>query len=211
MARYIAFLHAVNVGGRLVANARLRELFEAQGFTNVRTFISTGNVVYDTPTRATPATVRAIEKHLHAQLGMQVDTFVRSEAEVQAIVRHKAFDFDTLHAAKEMHVGFLADPLASGAVQRLMALRTPLDQFHVNHREIYWLCRSRRNASAFSPEVFAKALHVPVTFRPLTTLLRLLPWIEAGRPSASRLGRAVSAADGADADDADDASANNNV
>jgi uncharacterized protein (DUF1697 family) len=189
MARYIAFLHAVNVGGRLVANSRLKQEFEAMGYANVRTFISTGNVVFETQARANPGLVRAIEKHLEANLGMPIHTFVRSEPEVHAIVRHRAFDFDTLHASKEMHVGFLADPLPSDAVQRLMALRTPLDQFHVNHREIYWLCRSRRNASAFSPEVFAKALHVPVTFRPLTTLLRLLPWIESGRPSASRLGK----------------------
>ncbi len=189
MARYIAFLHAVNVGGRLVANATLREQFEALGYTNVRTFISTGNVVFDTSVRATPAMVRAIEKQLESALKMRIDTFVRSEVELHAVVRHKAFDFDTLHAAKEMHVGFLTDPLASHAIERLMALRTPLDQFHVNQREIYWLCRARRNASDFSSEAFAKALHVPATFRPLTTLLRLLPWIESGRPSASRLGK----------------------
>jgi uncharacterized protein (DUF1697 family) len=197
MPRYIAFLHAVNVGGRLVANATLREQFEAMGYTNVRTFISTGNVVFETPARATPALVRAIEKDLESALHMHIDTFVRSEAEVQAIVRHKAYDFDTLHAAKEMHIGFLTDPLPSDAIQRLMALRTPLDQFHVNHREIYWLCRSRRNASDFSAEVFAKALRVPVTFRPLATLLRLLPWIESGRPSASRLAKKAQPSSGA--------------
>lgn len=187
MARFIAFLHAVNVGGRLVANADLRRVFEALGYANVRTFISTGNVVFETGARATPAMVRAIEKQLQADLGLPIDTFVRSEPELRAIVKHRAFDFDALHASKEMHIGFLDDPLPSDAVQRLMALRTPLDQFHVNHREIYWLCRARRNASQFSADVFAKAIRVPVTFRPLTTLLRLLPWIESERPSASRL------------------------
>lgn len=187
MTRTIAFLHAINVGGRIVANAALREQFESMGYQRVRTFISTGNVVFEMPTRPTLLIARNIEKQLGASLKMPVPTFLRSEAELQAIVKHRAFDYSTLYAAKEMHVGFVSSPLSSDAVQRLMALRTPLDQFHVHDREIYWLCRSRRNASAFSSEVFERALHVPVTFRPLTTLIRMLPWIEAERPSASRL------------------------
>ncbi len=187
MSRTIAFLHAVNVSGRLVANADLRLAFEAQGFHNVRTFISTGNVIFDMPTRPTLLITRNIEKYLESQLGLKIATFLRTEADLQAVIKHRAFDFSTLHAAKEMHVGFLASPLPSDAVQRLMALRSPLDQFHVNDREIYWLCRSRRNASTFSSDAFQKALHVPATFRPLTTLIRLLPWIESERPSASRL------------------------
>ncbi len=187
MSRTVAFLHAVNVSGRLVANADLRSQFEALGFTDVRTFISTGNVVFEMPVRPTALIIRSIEKHLAATLGMSIPAFLRSEAELHAIIKHRAFDLSTLYAAKEMHIGFVSSPLPSDAVQRLMALRSPLDQFHVNDREIYWLCRSRRNASSFSSEVFERALHVPATFRPLTTLIRLMPWMASGRPSASRL------------------------
>ncbi len=187
MSRTVAFLHAINVSGRLVANADLRTQFEALGFANVRTFISTGNVVFDMPVRPTTLIIRSIEKHLEARLGLKIPTFLRTEAELHTIIKHRAFDLSTLYAAKEMHVGFVASPLPSDAVQRLMSLRSPLDQFHVHDREIYWLCRSRRNASSFSSEVFQKALHVPATFRPLTTLIRLMPWMESERPSASRL------------------------
>jgi uncharacterized protein (DUF1697 family) len=187
MPRTIAFLHAVNVGGRLVANADLREQFEAMGFKNVRTFISTGNVVFEMATRPTALITRKIEAHLEAAFQMKIPVLLRTEVELRAIAKHRAFDYSTLYAAKEMHVGFVASPLPSDAVQRLMKLRSELDQFHVNDREIYWLCRSRRNASPFSSEVFEKALHVPVTFRPLTTLIRLIPWMESERPSASRL------------------------
>ncbi len=187
MSRTIAFLHAINVAGRIVANADLRAQFELMGYRNVRTFISTGNVVFEMPTRPTMLITQRIEKQLQAAFGMPIPTFLRTEAELAAIVKHRAFDFSTLYASKEMHVGFVANPLASDAIQRLMALRTPLDQFHVSGREIYWLCRSRRNASSFTADVFQKALLVPATFRPLTTLLRMIPWMESERPSASRL------------------------
>jgi uncharacterized protein (DUF1697 family) len=184
--RVIAFLHAINVSGRLVSNETLRAEFENLGLSQVRTFISTGNVVFNTPLRPTQTLAQQIETRLSNALGIKVPTFLRSEAELHTVAKHPAFDYSTLVAAKELHIGFVANPLSSAAVQRLMALRTPLDQFHVNGREIYWLCKARRNASAFSPAVFEQALHVPVTFRPLSTLLRMLPWIDAETPSASR-------------------------
>lgn len=187
MSRAIAFLHAINVGGRLAANATLRQAFERLGHANVRTFISTGNVVFDLATRPTPAMAKAIERQLQGTLGFEVPCFLRSEAELHAIVKHNAFDYSTLAAAKELHVGFLGNPLTSHAIERLMDLRSAHDQFHVHGREIYWLCRTRRHASTFSPQTFEEALHVPTTFRPFSTLLRLMPWIEAERPSASRL------------------------
>ena len=43
----IAFLRAVNVGGRVVKMDRLRALFEGEGFTGVETFIASGNVIFD--------------------------------------------------------------------------------------------------------------------------------------------------------------------
>ena len=67
MTRYIAFLRAINVGGHTVKMAELKRLFEALGFTNVETFIASGNVIFDssakkdsgagTQDRTTPARI----------------------------------------------------------------------------------------------------------------------------------------------------------
>lgn len=58
MQRYIAFLRAINVGGHTVKMDRLREIFEALGFSNVETFIASGNVVFETTARD-PAALEA--------------------------------------------------------------------------------------------------------------------------------------------------------
>jgi uncharacterized protein (DUF1697 family) len=47
MPKYVAFLRAINVGGRTVKMGHLRSLFEAMGFSNVETFIASGNVIFD--------------------------------------------------------------------------------------------------------------------------------------------------------------------
>jgi uncharacterized protein (DUF1697 family) len=46
--KYVAFLRAVNVGGRIVKMERLRKIFEELKFKNVKTFIQSGNVIFET-------------------------------------------------------------------------------------------------------------------------------------------------------------------
>ena len=55
MPRYVAFLRAVNVGGRLVKMDELRGLFGEAGLRDVETFIASGNVIFSTTATATAA------------------------------------------------------------------------------------------------------------------------------------------------------------
>jgi uncharacterized protein (DUF1697 family) len=80
MPKFVAFLRAINVGGHLVKMDELRGLFEALGFTNVETFIASGNVIFDSKATNVKSLERKIEKHLEASLGYAVTTFIRSVA-----------------------------------------------------------------------------------------------------------------------------------
>ena len=76
MSRYIAFLRAINVGGHTVTMDRLRALFTSLGFTRVETFIASGNVIFDTPSRSPTKLESNIEQHLQLALGYEVRTFL---------------------------------------------------------------------------------------------------------------------------------------
>ena len=78
MTVYIAFLRAINVGGRTVKMDRLRGLFEHLGYADVETFIASGNVIFQSPAEDTRALEQQIEAHLAASLGYEVATFVRT-------------------------------------------------------------------------------------------------------------------------------------
>jgi Protein of unknown function (DUF1697) len=80
MPRFVAFLRAINVGGRNVTMAALRAQFEALGFSNVETFIASGNVIFEAASRDSAALHRKIEAHLAKSLGHEVSTFVRTDA-----------------------------------------------------------------------------------------------------------------------------------
>jgi uncharacterized protein (DUF1697 family) len=173
MLRLFAFLRAVNVGGRNVTMAQLRRLFEGLGLTHVETFIASGNVIFDSPSTDMVALPQRIEDCLSKSLGYEVKTFIRTASEVTAIVQYKPFRASHLRSAKALNVGFLAEPLGARARKLLMALRTDIDDFHVNGREVYWICKKKQSDSTFSNVRFEKTLDVRVTFRGLNTVSKL--------------------------------------
>jgi uncharacterized protein (DUF1697 family) len=171
--RLIAFLRAINVGGRVVTMARLRQEFEALGFTDVETFIASGNVIFTARGADTAALEKKIEARLRKALGYEVATFVRSCDEVAAIARYEAFDAARLKRAKAFCVGFLETPLDAAGVRGLMAFKNTNDDFHTNGREVYWLCKTGQGESEFSNASMEKALKIRATFRNINTVARL--------------------------------------
>ena len=173
MPRFVAFLRAINVGGHVVKMDVLRAHFDALGFTDVETFIASGNVVFASPTKNLTTLERTIEKRLHAALGYEVKTFVRRCADVAAIAGYKPFAAPAMKSAGALSVGFLAAPLDAAAMKALMSLKTDIDDFHVNGREVYWICKKKQSDSTMSNVRFEKLLKVGVTFRGMNTIVRL--------------------------------------
>jgi uncharacterized protein (DUF1697 family) len=173
MPRLIAFLRAINVGGHTVTMAELRKQFEALGLKGVETFIASGNVIFSMPGSKLDALEKKIEDRLHKALGFEVATFLRTDAEVASIARYRPFTEPQLRASVAFNIGFLQAPLGAAARKAVTGFKTEIDDFHVNGREIYWLCKRRQSESTFSNAVFERALKGRSTFRQMTTIVRL--------------------------------------
>ena len=174
MPKYIAFLRAINVGGHhTVKMDFLRRLFESLGFSNVETFIASGNVVFETTSKNAQALEREIEKSLREALGYEVSTFIRTDAELAAIANYKPFGQAELDGAVALNIAFLADGLDDKSSQRLMTLRTDIDDFHIHGREIYWLCRQKQSGSKISNAVLEKAIGQKSTLRGANTVQKM--------------------------------------
>jgi uncharacterized protein (DUF1697 family) len=169
--KFIAFLRAINVGGHTVKMDRLRELFEALKLANVETFIASGNVIFDSQAKDVRALELKIESHLKESLGYAVSTFLRTPDEVA-----RAAVFQPFPEAPEnstLFVGFMAASPIAEVCERVAGCRTPVDEFHVHEREVYWLCHKRFSDSPFSGAKLEKALGMPTTLRNLTTVRKL--------------------------------------
>ena len=185
-SRFVAFLRAINVGGHVVSMAKLRAQFEALGFEDVETFIASGNVVFSSPSKNAAALEKRIEDRLATALGYEVKTFLRTEAEVAAVAGYRPFTAARRKSAGALCVGFLAQPLDQSAVTALMALRTDNDDFHVNGREIYWICRTGQGASKFSNMLFERMVKARTTFRGMNTMTRLAAKLTDASGAAER-------------------------
>lgn len=168
--RYIAFLRAINVGGHVVKMDRLRELFESLGFTNVETYIASGNVVFDSTARNAASLETKIAKQLESALGYEVATFVRTAAELAEAARHEPFP---KREAATLYVGFLAAPLTKEQQRGVLAFRTPVDDFAFRERELYWSCSVKSMDSEFSLARLERALKIQATFRNANTVRKM--------------------------------------
>jgi uncharacterized protein (DUF1697 family) len=166
-------LRAINVGGHIVSMERLRSLFGALSFTDVSTFIASGNVLFDATPRASRALEQRIEQHLREALGFEVATFLRSPAELRAIIEHDAFPSSVVRSAHALWIGFLKQPPAVAVRDRVMALAGATDDFRVQGREIYWLRRATSSKALVSGSMVERALGGPMTARNVTTVRRL--------------------------------------
>jgi uncharacterized protein (DUF1697 family) len=171
--RYIAFLRAVNVGGRVVKMDALRRNFEALGFSNVETFIASGNVIFEAAERDAPALEARIAKELKGELGYEVAVFLRTDAELAVLVKYQPFDKLAVERAAAFNVAFLAVPPGDAAKKRLTALKTEIDDFRVHACEVYWLCRKKQSESTFSNAALENAVGMKSTLRGMNTVRKL--------------------------------------
>ncbi|WP_354639855.1 DUF1697 domain-containing protein [Kitasatospora camelliae] len=111
---YIAFLRAVNVGGRTVRMERLRELFAELGLADVRTYIQSGNVFFTSEETDRAALTRRIEEHLAEALGFDVPTMVQTVEEVAEAVDADPFAGVEVTPDVRLCVVFLSEPLGAG-------------------------------------------------------------------------------------------------
>jgi uncharacterized protein (DUF1697 family) len=171
--RLIAFLRAINVGGHTVTMATLRQEFEALGFSNVETFIASGNVVFTSRAAKPAALEKKIEQRLQAALGYEVATFVRTDAEVAAVAAYRPFPAAQIALDATLYVGFADRPFDAAAARAVMTFNTEIDDFRVKGREVYWLRKTRQSDSPFKYASLEKKLNIRVTFRGINTVVRL--------------------------------------
>jgi uncharacterized protein (DUF1697 family) len=95
---YLAFLRGINVPGRSVPMERLRELFRELGYENVRSYIASGNIFFETPEpegvpepERRAELVTAIGDHLRERLGLEVAVCLRTVPEVERILAMDPF------------------------------------------------------------------------------------------------------------------------
>ena len=109
MIRYVAFLRGINVGGqKVIKMTDLARLFESFGFEQVKTYIASGNVLFDTA-EANADVIRGTEEGLRAALGYDVRVILRTIAEIEGIIKMDPFKDVAPAEHVRLYVTFLSE------------------------------------------------------------------------------------------------------
>lgn len=173
MPKYVAFLRGINVGGNnKIKMESLRETFSALGFQNVKTYINSGNVIFETVKTADAALSRKIEAAIETEFSLKIKVIVRAMEEIRGIIENNPFA-GQFENDKDLHVLFLGEELPPEKKELLLSQNNNSETFAVRNREIFCLLRTGVADSLLGKGFVDKKLKTPATARNWRTIQKI--------------------------------------
>ena len=137
MPIYVAMLRGINVGrGKVVKMERLRASLESLGLDGVRTYVQSGNVVFESEQKSAAELSKKIETKILRDFGFAVPVILKRSKEIEQIVRDNPLVKEKGIDHSKLHVTFLSD----APPRALEPLATSRERFRVLNREVYLYC-----------------------------------------------------------------------
>lgn len=174
MTRYIALLRGINVGGNnKIAMPELKKAFEDQGFTNVFTYINSGNVIFDSGLDE-PAVQSACETLVESGFGLKIAVGIISVIELHDALAH-APDWWNSDPKSKHNAIFVIPPMAAEAVcAQIGEIKPEYEKLAYHGKVIFWsapiVTFSRTRLTKI---VHSKTINNSITVRNANTALKL--------------------------------------
>jgi uncharacterized protein (DUF1697 family) len=137
MPHYVALLRSVNVAGHgRVSMADLTQTFLTLGYTDVATYIQTGNVLFRSPGRSATALATAIEGQLAESFGHAPAVILRTVPDLARVVETSPFAQQGADPSRH-HVTFLAAPPSKERLAAFTAPPSGRDELTIVGQEVY--------------------------------------------------------------------------
>ncbi|HEY8562135.1 MAG TPA: DUF1697 domain-containing protein [Pyrinomonadaceae bacterium] len=171
--KYAAFLRGINVGGRTsVKMENLRAVVAGLGFENVKTYIQSGNVVFETNETDDRKLAELLEAAIEKEF-FKTPVMVRALGEIEKIVENNPFAGEQFED-KLFHVVFLREKLSDEKAEMLLAQNRDEERFFVRGREVYCLLKSGVADSLLGKKYIDNKLKTPATARNWRTIRKIL-------------------------------------
>ena len=174
MNHYISLLRGMNVRGqRRVRMKELRALYESLNFNNVRTYIQSGNVIFDSHKSSISGLTNTIETAIEQTFGFSVTTLIRTKKEFYNLVESNPFLDECNGDITKLHVTFLSDTPSSSSVIEIKEVDYGSDQLFISGKEIHLYCPNGYGRTKLSNSFFERKLGMSATTRNWKTVTTL--------------------------------------
>jgi uncharacterized protein (DUF1697 family) len=174
--KYVTFLRGINVGGKnMIKMELLREMFSSLGFENVKSYINSGNIIFETDERDDNELSGTIAAAITATFSFNIHVMTRTIAEIENLVKNNPFS-GQFENDKDLHVFFLDEDLSDEKRELLLAQANENEMFSVQPRTIFCLLRISILDSIVGKGFIDKKLKVSATARNWRTVNKVLEY-----------------------------------
>ena len=174
MSHYISLLRGINVSGqRKIRMGELRVLYESLNFNNVRTYIQSGNVIFENHKTDISELTNTIEAAIEQTFGFAVTTLIRTKKEFYNLIEGNPFLDECKGDITKLHVTFLSDTPSKSSVNEIRRFDCGSDQFFMSGKEVYLFCPNGYGRTKLSNSFLERKLGVSATTRNWKTVTTL--------------------------------------
>lgn len=167
--KYVSLLRGINVGGKnLVQMARLRIVFEELGYSNVVTYINSGNVIFDSTENRADIIIKNIERSLSQAFGFELRIVLRSENEIKKILDEVPDEWKKENDLRT-YIAFIKEPMTSEEVLKEIEIKDGVDSVKKGIGVVYLSTQLNGITKSSFTKLVGKKSYKYLTIRNYTT------------------------------------------
>jgi uncharacterized protein (DUF1697 family) len=182
--KYVAFLRGINVGGNtMIAMSELKKAFETSGFTNVATYINSGNIMFESDNENIKAITEILEKDLTQTFHYTAVLVIKSHEQLQEVLSDVPNEWKTQKDIR-CYIAFIKEPISAEAVLKEVRLKEGVDSAKPGKSVVYMTTLlSGLTTSGFSKLAGTK-IYKDITIRNYNTAKKLLTLMNNPLPNS---------------------------
>jgi uncharacterized protein (DUF1697 family) len=172
--KYVALLRGVNVGGNsIIKMADLKETVEKSGFTNVKTFINSGNVIFESGEKNSVKIATVLEAALKKRFNLESRVILRTYEQFKQILSEVPADWKKQKDIR-CYIAFIREPLTAQDVIKQIQLKEGVDFVQAGKGVVYMTTLMSGLTKSGFTRLIAKPVYKGITMRNYTTAKKLL-------------------------------------
>jgi uncharacterized protein (DUF1697 family) len=174
MGKFVALLRGINVSGqKKIKMSGLKVLFEDLSFTNIETYIQSGNVLFNCSTNSKKVIGDKIKRGIASKFGYQVHVIIKTPDELGYALKNNAFLKSKTKDLEKIYFTFLSEVPSQEKIQKLKEVDSSSEKYILDGTTIYLFFPSGYGKAKMNNNFFEKKLNVFATTRNYKTVKTL--------------------------------------
>lgn len=173
--KYLALLRGINVGGKnLIKMADLKTCFEKMGFSDVKTYIQSGNVLFTSPEKNKSKLTEKLEAGLAKNFNYPIRVVLITHQQLKEVVKKAPTNFGQEPDKYRYDVIFLKEPINAQEAIKNVRIKEGVDQADGGKSVLYFSRLISKATQSYLNKIIALPIYKEMTIRNWNSTTKLL-------------------------------------